>query len=98
VRPKAIRLQLALVEFVRPVRSASAGSHAERTVVRRPAWFRLDDALEGSPGDRAQIREKFPAALIDEFQDTDPTQYGSSASVSGAKRGSDNFSRFRKVV
>lgn len=39
---------------------------------------RLHDALQGSNGERlAQvIREQFPVALIDEFQDTDPTQYG----------------------
>lgn len=39
--------------------------------------LRLANALEGSNGDRlaARIREKFPVALIDEFQDTDPVQY-----------------------
>ena len=39
---------------------------------------RLRDALEGDNGERlaAVIREQFPVALIDEFQDTDPTQYG----------------------
>ncbi|MED5389082.1 MAG: exodeoxyribonuclease V subunit beta [Pseudomonadota bacterium] len=39
---------------------------------------RLNDALQGSNGERlAQvIRDQFPVALIDEFQDTDPTQYG----------------------
>ena len=39
---------------------------------------RLRDALEGANGPRlaAVIREQFPVALIDEFQDTDPTQYG----------------------
>ncbi len=39
---------------------------------------RLHDALKGGNGERlAQvIRDQFPVALIDEFQDTDPTQYG----------------------
>ena len=39
---------------------------------------RLHDALKGGNGERlAQvIRNQFPVALIDEFQDTDPTQYG----------------------
>ncbi|MDX1805076.1 MAG: exodeoxyribonuclease V subunit beta [Alcanivorax sp.] len=39
---------------------------------------RLHEALKGSNGERlAQvIRDQFPVALIDEFQDTDPTQYG----------------------
>lgn len=38
---------------------------------------RLDDALHGPNGDRLAevIRQQFPVALIDEFQDTDPLQY-----------------------
>lgn len=38
---------------------------------------RLDTALAGSHGPTlaARIREQFPVALIDEFQDTDPLQY-----------------------
>ena len=38
---------------------------------------RLDRALQGAGGEQlAQlIREQFPVALIDEFQDTDPVQY-----------------------
>ena len=40
---------------------------------------RLHEALLGEGGDAlaAAIRSKFKAALIDEFQDTDPVQYGS---------------------
>ncbi len=39
--------------------------------------FRLSAALEGKGGARLAkvIRERFPGALIDEFQDTDPLQY-----------------------
>jgi exodeoxyribonuclease V beta subunit len=39
--------------------------------------LRLDAALRGSGGERLAtlIREQFPVALIDEFQDTDPVQY-----------------------
>lgn len=39
---------------------------------------RLHEALKGSNGERLAevIRTQFPVALIDEFQDTDPTQYG----------------------
>ncbi|MZR63881.1 exodeoxyribonuclease V subunit beta [Alcanivorax sp. DP30] len=39
---------------------------------------RLRDALDGDNGERlaAVIRTQFPVALIDEFQDTDPVQYG----------------------
>lgn len=38
---------------------------------------RLDDALQGDSGPRLAevIRQQFPVALIDEFQDTDPLQY-----------------------
>ena len=38
---------------------------------------RLDDALGGANGPQlaALIRQQFPVALIDEFQDTDPVQY-----------------------
>lgn len=38
---------------------------------------RLRDALRGAHGERlaAAIREQFPVAMIDEFQDTDPIQY-----------------------
>jgi exodeoxyribonuclease V beta subunit len=37
----------------------------------------LDEALARDPGERlaASIRERYRAALIDEFQDTDPVQY-----------------------
>ncbi|RIJ10072.1 exodeoxyribonuclease V subunit beta [Pseudomonas sp. 91RF] len=39
--------------------------------------LRLDAALRSEGGERlaALIREQFPVALIDEFQDTDPVQY-----------------------
>lgn len=38
---------------------------------------RLDDALRAENGDAlaAAIRQRFPVAMIDEFQDTDPQQY-----------------------
>lgn len=40
--------------------------------------LRLQQALQSESGERlaAMIREQFPVALIDEFQDTDPVQYG----------------------
>ncbi len=46
---------------------------------------RLRDALEGPNGERlaAVIREQFPVALIDEFQDTDPVQYGIFSALYG---------------
>ncbi|WP_434773314.1 exodeoxyribonuclease V subunit beta [Pseudomonas entomophila] len=40
--------------------------------------LRLHQALQGETGERLAglIREQFPVAMIDEFQDTDPVQYG----------------------
>ncbi|WP_213880686.1 exodeoxyribonuclease V subunit beta [Pseudomonas sp. dw_358] len=45
--------------------------------------LRLDAALQSSGGERlaSLIREQFPVALIDEFQDTDPVQYRIFASI-----------------
>jgi exodeoxyribonuclease V beta subunit len=39
--------------------------------------IRLNAALQADGGERlaSVIREQFPVALIDEFQDTDPVQY-----------------------
>ncbi|ART79220.1 exodeoxyribonuclease V subunit beta [Oceanisphaera avium] len=60
---------------------------------------RLDQALHGENGERlsAVIRNQFPVAMIDEFQDTDPQQYRifdriyglSAASNTGASERSD---------
>ncbi|MCG2593438.1 exodeoxyribonuclease V subunit beta [Ramlibacter sp. XY19] len=49
---------------------------------------RLDAALQGPNGARlaALIREQFPVALIDEFQDTDPLQYRIFDAVYGIAR------------
>ncbi|WP_176507665.1 MULTISPECIES: exodeoxyribonuclease V subunit beta [Pseudomonas] len=45
--------------------------------------LRLQQALRTESGERlaALIREQFPVALIDEFQDTDPVQYGIFESI-----------------
>ncbi|MEN5303794.1 exodeoxyribonuclease V subunit beta [Pseudomonas sp. TWI628] len=45
--------------------------------------LRLQQALGTESGERlaALIREQFPVALIDEFQDTDPVQYGIFESI-----------------
>ena len=39
--------------------------------------LQLKQALQGEPGERlaALLRRRYPAALVDEFQDTDPIQY-----------------------
>ena len=48
---------------------------------------RLHDALHGDNGERLAevIRTQFPVALIDEFQDTDPTQYGIFSALYGGR-------------
>jgi len=48
-----------------------------RVVAFDDMLFNLYDALEGGnhPGLAASLRDKFPVALIDEFQDTDPLQF-----------------------
>lgn len=50
---------------------------------------RLHDALHGANGARLAevIRNQYPVALIDEFQDTDPTQYGIFAALYDAQEG-----------
>ena len=49
---------------------------------------RLDTALQGPNGQRLAllIRQQFPVALIDEFQDTDPLQYRIFDAVYGVAR------------
>ena len=72
-RPRVLQLQIELVDYVRrEIRSRKAAANLQSF---DDLLNRLDDALQASPALAAQIREKFPAALIDEFQDTDPVQY-----------------------
>lgn len=50
---------------------------------------RLDEALRGDSGETlaSAIRQRFPVAMIDEFQDTDPQQYRIfAASGAGSRR------------
>jgi exodeoxyribonuclease V beta subunit len=49
---------------------------------------RLDEALSGEGGEAlaTAIRERFKAALVDEFQDTDPVQYSIFQKIYGPKR------------
>ena len=49
---------------------------------------RLDEALSGTSGEVLSrvIRERFKAALVDEFQDTDPIQYSIFSKIYGGKK------------
>ena len=50
--------------------------------------MRLDEALDGEGGEAlaVAIRERFKAALVDEFQDTDPVQYSIFEKIYGRNR------------
>lgn len=70
-----IALQLDLIETTR--RELARRRQASRTRSFDDLLTVLADALEGPAGPElaGRIRSRFPAALIDEFQDTDPVQY-----------------------
>lgn len=70
-----VRLQLDLVAWAReelPRRKARRDEQGFDDLLSS-----LDRALSGAGGERlaAAIRERYPVALVDEFQDTDPIQY-----------------------
>ncbi|MEO8178927.1 MAG: exodeoxyribonuclease V subunit beta [Deltaproteobacteria bacterium] len=73
---EVLRFKLALLDYVKselPRRSAE-----QRQLSFDDLLSRLHAALEGPAGAQLGrvIRERYPAALIDEFQDTDPIQLG----------------------
>lgn len=70
-----IGLQLDLIATMR--RELARRRQASRTRSFDELLSVLADALEGPGGPElaSRIRTRFPAALIDEFQDTDPVQY-----------------------
>ncbi|MBW2273799.1 MAG: UvrD-helicase domain-containing protein [Deltaproteobacteria bacterium] len=72
---RLLQLQLDLVAYARQQvreRHAIGGTQSFDDLLHR-----MGEALEGEPGERlaTKIRARYPAALIDEFQDTDPVQY-----------------------
>ena len=71
----ALRFQLELVADVR--HEVRRRHEAANTQSFDDLLYRLRDALDGPGGATLaeQIRNRFRAALIDEFQDTDPVQY-----------------------
>ncbi len=79
-------LRLRLVEYAR-------AEHGPRKVERNSLSFddllhRLDGALSAEGGRRlaTAIRRRYRAALIDEFQDTDPVQYRIFHAIYGGRR------------
>ncbi|MDG9925195.1 MULTISPECIES: UvrD-helicase domain-containing protein [unclassified Pseudomonas] len=74
-RQKLIALQVELLDRLNvelPQRKA-----AQRLLAFDDLLNRLDEALQGPAGEdlATRLREQYPLALIDEFQDTDPIQY-----------------------
>ena len=66
------------LELIRQARRDAAQRKERRNVMTfDDLLVRVRDALKGDRGRElaAQIRERYAAALIDEFQDTDPIQY-----------------------
>ncbi len=83
--PVKLRTQLAAVAFARrelPRRKAEAGVQSFDDLL-----LQFDAALAGPSGAALaeQIRRRFPFALIDEFQDTDPVQYRIFARIYGGR-------------
>jgi exodeoxyribonuclease V beta subunit len=72
---RAKRLQLDLLEHCR--RALAARKARRQLVAYQDLLLRLERALEGPHGTplAAGLRRRYAAALIDEFQDTDPVQY-----------------------
>ena len=70
-----LALELRLAEYARGEIESRQESSGTRTF--NDLLLDLATALEGPSGDRLaeRIRHRFPAAMIDEFQDTDPIQY-----------------------
>jgi len=75
-------LDLARLRLIRDMMNSAGAELGQRKRARRVISFddmlyNLYAALEGDahPGLAASLREKYPVALIDEFQDTDPLQF-----------------------
>jgi len=80
-------LELELISYTRA--ELARRRRASRTRSYDELLTVLADALDGEGGEAlaSSIRERFPAALIDEFQDTDPVQYSIFRSVWGDGKG-----------
>ena len=83
IGPHVIAFRKRVVQYVRqelPRRKESAGVLAFDDLLDK-----VRSALDAPGGEHLarSIRERFPAALIDEFQDTDPVQYAIFRSIYG---------------
>ncbi|MBM7062588.1 exodeoxyribonuclease V subunit beta [Pseudomonas sp. UL073] len=74
-RQRLIALQVSLLERLN--RELPERKAAQRMLAFDDLLNRLDAALHGPAGDSlaATLRQQYPLALIDEFQDTDPIQF-----------------------
>ncbi|WP_350447422.1 exodeoxyribonuclease V subunit beta [Pseudomonas solani] len=72
---RLIDLQVRLLDTLN--RELPARKAAQRMLAFDDLLNRLDQSLQGPAGEAlaAALRERYPVALIDEFQDTDPVQY-----------------------
>ncbi|MEM9461398.1 MAG: exodeoxyribonuclease V subunit beta [Myxococcota bacterium] len=85
-RTREVELKRRLIKYLRrevPRRKVAAGVQSFDDLLQR-----LDRALRGRAGRRlaAQERQRYRAALIDEFQDTDPIQYRIFRTLYGGTR------------
>ena len=77
---QALQYQTLRVEALETLEAEMPGRKTEQQVQSYDdLLLNLEQALSGERGDwlAAQLREQYPAALIDGFQDTDPVQYAS---------------------
>ncbi len=85
-RTREVELKRRLIKHLRrevPRRKVAAGVQSFDDLLQR-----LDKALRGRAGRRlaAAVRKRYRAALIDEFQDTDPIQYRIFKTLYGSTR------------
>lgn len=93
-RSRWLALELDLIDYTR--RELARRRRVTRTRSFDELLTALADALDGDggPGLAEGIRTRFPAALIDEFQDTDPVQYAIFRNVWGDVGAGDGSGAF----
>jgi len=82
-----LALELRFADYARGEIEARQARSGTRTF--NDLLLDLATALEGPNGDRLaeRVQQRFPAAMIDEFQDTDPIQYQIFSRIWGAGEG-----------